>query len=104
MPPLFGVAVTVYFWWQNIQGIHESSEKAMRIMQITTVMVVMLIIWCLITMLAEIGSATVPPLPAASRHSPATTTNRWAGYSHFPGLAMLPWFCCWSASATRCWR
>ena len=30
----------VYFWWQNIKGIHESSEKALRIMQLTTVMVV----------------------------------------------------------------
>ncbi len=35
----FGVLVTVYFWWKNIQGIHESSDKALRIMQITTVMV-----------------------------------------------------------------
>ena len=38
----FGVAVTLYFWWKNIQGIHESSQKALRIMQITTVMVVIL--------------------------------------------------------------
>ncbi len=35
----FGVLVTIYFWWKNIQGMHESSEKAMRIMQVTTVMV-----------------------------------------------------------------
>ncbi len=39
-PPYFGVVVTVYFWWSNIKGIHESSGKALRIMQITTVMVV----------------------------------------------------------------
>ncbi len=43
---VFGVVVTVYFWWSNIKGIHESSGKALRIMQITTVMVVMLLIWC----------------------------------------------------------
>ncbi len=24
---------TVYFWWKNIQGIHESSDKALRIMR-----------------------------------------------------------------------
>ena len=30
----FAIAATVYFWWQNILGIEESSEKAMRIMQI----------------------------------------------------------------------
>ena len=29
-----------YFWWKNIQGIHESSQKALQIMVITTVMVV----------------------------------------------------------------
>ena len=46
---LCGILVTVYFWWKNIQGIHESSDKALRIMKITTVMVVMLIGWCLIT-------------------------------------------------------
>ena len=44
-------------WWplctsgaRTSSGIHESSEKALRIMQITTVMVVILIVWCLITM------------------------------------------------------
>src|SRR5450432_3291638 len=36
----FGVLVTGYFWWSNIKGIHESSGKALRIMQVTTVMVV----------------------------------------------------------------
>src|SRR5437867_980343 len=40
---VFAVAVTAYFWWKNIQGIHESSEKALWIMRITTVMVVILI-------------------------------------------------------------
>jgi amino acid transporter len=61
----FAVLVTLYFWWQNIQGIHESSERALQIMKITTVMVVLLIVWCLIT-LAKHGGA-LPPLP-----SPAT--------------------------------
>ena len=35
----FAVLVTMYFWWLNIKGTHESSGKALRIMQITTVMV-----------------------------------------------------------------
>src|SRR5215468_7657558 len=42
----FGVAATAYFWWTNIKGVHESSSKALRIMQITTVMVVMFLVWC----------------------------------------------------------
>lgn len=43
------VVVVLYFWRKNIQGIHESSEKALQIMVITTVMVVMLLLWCTIT-------------------------------------------------------
>ena len=47
---LFAIACTVYFWWQNILGIEESSGKAMRIMQVTTVMAVMMIGWCGLTL------------------------------------------------------
>ena len=47
------VLVTIYFWWQNIKGVHESSGKALRIMQITTVMVVILMIWCPLTILLK---------------------------------------------------
>src|SRR5437667_1245353 len=32
------VLVTVFFWWENIKGLEESSEKAHRIMYVTTVM------------------------------------------------------------------
>jgi amino acid transporter len=42
---VFGAVVTLYFWWKNTQGIHESSQKAVQIMAITTVMVVILILW-----------------------------------------------------------
>ena len=48
-PPASAVLVTIYFWWTNIKGVHESSGKALRIMQITTVMVVILLIWCPLT-------------------------------------------------------
>jgi amino acid transporter len=61
----FSVAVTIYFWWSNIKGVPESSHKALRIMQITTVMVVILLIWCPITLLVR-GGAQLPPLPTAS--------------------------------------
>jgi amino acid transporter len=60
---VFGVVVTVYFWWSNIKGIHESSGKALRIMQITTVMVVAFLIWCPITLLIR-GNVHLPPAPA----------------------------------------
>src|SRR5262245_34485122 len=46
----FAVAVTLYFYRQNILGIHESSEKAFRIMQATTVMAAIMIVWCGVTL------------------------------------------------------
>jgi len=76
----FAIAATVYFWWQNILGIEESSEKAMRIMQITTVMAVLMIAWCGMTL--YLRGAHLPPfelkLPDASLgwlvHMPAART------------------------------
>jgi amino acid transporter len=59
----FSVVVTIYFWWQNVKGIHESSGKALRIMQITTVMVVCLLIWCPITLLLQ-DKVELPPAPS----------------------------------------
>jgi len=61
----FGVGVTIYFWWSNIKGLHESSGKALRIMQITTVMVVILLLWCPLTMLLNPGAVHLPPAPVA---------------------------------------
>jgi amino acid transporter len=58
----FGLLVTLYFWWNNIKGIHESSGKALRIMQITTVMVVIFLIWCPLSILIH-GPAQTPPAP-----------------------------------------
>lgn len=57
----FALAVTVYYWWQNMKGIEESSDKALRVMKITTVMVVVLLAWSIIT-IAKRG-AVLPPLP-----------------------------------------
>src|SRR5246127_5108205 len=56
---VFAGAVTIYFWWQNTKGIQESSEKALRVMQITTVMVVLLLGWSAITLLKQ-GYQPVP--------------------------------------------
>jgi amino acid transporter len=60
----FGILVTWYFWWQNIKGIPESSDKALKIMKITTVMVVILLGWCGYTV--WIRHLSLPPFPAAS--------------------------------------
>src|SRR5712671_4526770 len=60
----FAVLVTIYFWWENIKGIHESSEKALRIMYVTTVMIVIMIVWCVYTL--WVRGVHVPPLPHLS--------------------------------------
>jgi len=57
----FAVLVTLYFWWENIKGIPESSEKALRIMYVTTVMVVMMVAWCCYTIVVKGGH--LPPWP-----------------------------------------
>ncbi len=63
----FAVLVTIFFWWENIKGVHESSDKALKIMQVTTVMVAVLIVWCTYTI--WIRGAHLPPFPMALQHS-----------------------------------
>src|SRR5262249_25103154 len=58
----FAIVVTMYFWWYNIKGLHESSTKALRIMQLTTVMVGIFLVWCTLTLLIR-GPAQSPPAP-----------------------------------------
>ena len=57
----FAIAVTIYFWWENTKGVHESSDKALKIMKLVTVMVVILIIWCVYTVVLR--HSALPPLP-----------------------------------------
>jgi len=71
-----GVLVTVYFWWKNIQGVHESSGKALRIMQITTVMVAILLVWCPLTIFLK-GRWTLPPAPVPSNIHFAADAQGW---------------------------
>ncbi|MEO8725305.1 MAG: APC family permease, partial [Acidobacteriaceae bacterium] len=59
---VFCIIVTLYYWWQNIKGIEESSDKALRIMQLTTVMVVILLVWAGWVALTRPG-VHLPPLP-----------------------------------------
>jgi len=56
--------ITIYFWRRNTRGIHESSDDALRIMYVTTVMVVLLIGWSLFTILIKPGMQRLPPPPA----------------------------------------
>src|SRR6202142_3499252 len=53
--------ITLYFWWQNTKGIEESSDKALKVMKITTVMVVILLTWGIFSAI-HVG-AHLPPWP-----------------------------------------
>ena len=55
------ILVTIYFWRRNTKGLHESSDDALKIMQITTVMVVMLVAWSAVTLIVHGGQW--PPAP-----------------------------------------
>jgi amino acid transporter len=81
---VFAIAVTLYFWWQNIKGIPESSAKAMRIMQFTTVMVVLLIGWCGYT--AWIRGSHLPPVPWPRNLHLGREALGWLYGTHFPQL------------------
>ncbi|MBY0232715.1 MAG: amino acid permease [Gemmataceae bacterium] len=67
---LIACGVTIYFFWQNLKGIHESSEKALQIMMLTTIMGVVLILWCLLTLAVQ-----GPPLRDEKR--PELGRNAW---------------------------
>src|SRR5690349_1261472 len=59
---LIAIGITIYFWRINIIGIHESSQKAMRIMQLTTIMGVIVILWSAATVMIHPELRTLPPL------------------------------------------
>jgi amino acid transporter len=79
---LFAVLVTIYFWWQNIKGIPESSEKALRIMYVTTVLVVMMIAWCGYTL--WVRGIHLPPWPFPSNLTLSTDALGWLRGSSLP--------------------
>jgi amino acid transporter len=84
----FGVAVTVYFWWLNTKGIHESSGQALRMLQIMTVMVVALLIWCPITLIIR-GNVTLPPAPTpANLHFTGDALGWWKG-THWLNIPLV---------------
>ncbi len=84
----FGVFITGYFWWSNIKGIIESSGKALRIMQITTVMVVAFLIWCPLTMLLN-GRVQLPPAPIPSNLHFAPEALGWFRGTVFPNIGAI---------------
>src|ERR1017187_10325297 len=79
---VFAVAVTIYFWWENIKGIPESSGKALRIMYVTTIMVVVMVAWCILTV--WVRGFHFPPLPTPSNLTFSPEALGWLRFSRLP--------------------
>src|SRR5271167_1787238 len=81
------ILIVLYFWWKNIQGMHESSEKALQIMIVTTVMVVILIVWCTITVFS--APIHLPPNPL---HTGVVRLNKESlGWLNGTWISHLTW-------------
>jgi amino acid transporter len=80
----FAVVVTLYFWWQNTKGVAESSEKALQIMKLVTVMVVMLIAWCIYTV--AVRHSALPPWPHPRNLRLSTSALGWLAHSSLPHM------------------
>jgi amino acid transporter len=86
---LIAIGVTLYFWRTNIIGIHESSERALRIMQLTTLMGLMIFAWSAMTLwVMPHGTLHVPPLkPIFTQSSLDPTKQASSGWlEHFPRI------------------
>jgi len=84
---VFAIAATLYFWWQNVKGLSESSEKALWIMQLTTVMVVVLITWCGYTLLVHGGH--LPPAPRPRNIVMGEHALGWLAHTRIPQMFTL---------------
>ena len=80
----FAIVVTLYFWWENTKGIPESSEKALHIMKLVTVMVVILIGWCTYT--AFIRHSVLPPFPHPRNLRLSESALGWLAHSSLPHM------------------
>jgi amino acid transporter len=83
----FAILVTLYFWHTNRVGIPFSSGKALRIMQITAVMVVILIGWCLYT--THRHGAQPIPAPIISNFKFSEEALGWLRRNAAPRVAIV---------------
>jgi amino acid transporter len=82
---IFAAAVTLYYWWINIRGNAQSSLRALRVMQITTVMVAVLFLWGGYSILVRGVHLPPAPIPANLKFS-----NEALGF--LKGTSLVPLF------------
>jgi amino acid transporter len=80
------LGITVYFWRINIIGIHESSDKALRIMQLTTVMGILIIAWSVVTIYMKHQPLQMPPLHPVFTDSGGGNESSKGWLEAFPGV------------------
>ncbi len=81
------IAIIGYFWWRNTQGIRESSHDALRIVGITTVMVVLLLGWSALTLLWRGG--VLPPAPVVSNMHFSSEALGWLRGTAWPTVTAI---------------
>ncbi len=84
---IFAILATLYFWWENVKGITESSEKALWIMQLTTAMVIGLIAWCGYTL--YVRGVHIPPSPVARNITLTPHALGWLAHSRIAATFSL---------------
>jgi amino acid transporter len=84
---LIAILITIYFWWRNTKGMHESSDDALKIMQVATVMVVILIAWCSLTLVHRGGTLPPPPIPPHLKFS--NDALGWLRGTIWPGFTAI---------------
>ena len=85
---VFAAVVTIYYWWQNIKGIEESSGKALQVMKITTIMVLILLVWGVYSVFV-VGVHLPPPPTVANLHFSDDALGFLRGTSLVPLLGMF---------------
>ncbi len=83
----FAVVVIVYFWWRNTQGMRESSTDALRIIKVTTVMVVILLVWAAFTLLRQGGQ--LAPTPTLDHLRFSDEALGWLRGTRWPTFTVL---------------
>ena len=78
---VFAILVTLYFWWENVKGIQESSGKALRIMYVTTVMIVIMVGWCAYTL--WVRGARLPPWPTPANLALSDQALGWLRHTNW---------------------
>ena len=50
---VFAILVVIYFWWENVKGIEESSDKALKIFVVFIIMGFLVLAWGLVTLIVR---------------------------------------------------